>query len=88
MLYAMSPSKMWVATTRVAVEVDDKPGGLKRVLDLFDRHDLHIEYMYAFTFRREDKAVMIFRFDDPHRALQALRMKGIRTIPGAELYSM
>ena len=30
--------------------------------------------MYAFTFGRNEKAVMVFRFDDPDKALELLRL--------------
>ena len=75
-------------TNVLAVEVPDRPGGLYEILHLLQSSNINVEYMYAFVKAPSQSAVMIFRFDDPHRALQALRMKGIRTIPGAELYSM
>ena len=75
-------------TDVVAVEVPDRPGGLAHLLQVFKDENVNVEYMYAFVKAPSQSAVMIFRFDDPHRALQALQDKGIRTIPGAELYSM
>src|SRR6266545_5366463 len=39
----------------VAVEVADRPGGLSVLLDLFEGSGINIEYMYAFTFGREDR---------------------------------
>jgi hypothetical protein len=44
--------------------------------------------MYAFVKAPSQSAVMIFRFHDIHRALEVLERKGIRTIPGDELYNM
>src|ERR1044072_8381021 len=38
----------------VAIEVDDRPGGLAHVLEVIEAARINIEYMYAFTFRRED----------------------------------
>jgi len=75
-------------TDVVAVEVPDRPGGLAHLLQVFKDENVNVEYMYAFVKAPSQSAVMIFRFDDPHRALQALQGKNIRTIPGAELYSM
>ncbi|MCK4597567.1 ACT domain-containing protein, partial [bacterium] len=36
-------------TDVIAVEIDDQPGGLNRVLAVFDKSDINIEYMYAFV---------------------------------------
>jgi len=73
-------------TEVVATEVSDQPGGLADILDYIDNADLNIEYMYAFTFRRDDKAVMIFRFDDPDGAIATLDRHGINIIGSVELY--
>jgi len=41
--------------------------------------------MYAFTFGRKGKAVMVFRFDDPDRALEVLRMNDINIVGSVDL---
>ncbi len=76
-----------VKTTEVvAVEVDDKPGGLDELLGHIEKASLNIEYMYAFTFGREDKAIMIFRFEDPDAAVAALQTQGVNVVGSVELY--
>lgn len=72
-------------TEVVAVEVPDRPGGLARLLELFDGGGVNIEYMYAFTFGREDKAVLIFRFDQPDAAIGRLRAEGINVVEDVEM---
>jgi len=72
-------------TEVVAVEVADRPGGLVGLLDLFEGSGINIEYMYAFTFGREDKAVLIFRFDQPDSAIARLRGAGINVVEDVEL---
>ena len=73
-------------TEVVAVEVPDRPGGLAGLLELLDGSGLNIEYMYAFTFGRGDKAVMIFRFNDPDRAIELLQKSGINVVESVEVY--
>ena len=73
-------------TEVVATEVADKPGGLARVLDIIEEGGINIEYMYAFTFRREDKAVLVFRFNDSDSAITLLRAKGVNVLGSVELY--
>ena len=74
-------------TEVVAIEVNDRPGGLAEVLEIIEKAKLNIEYMYAFTFRREDRAVIVFRFDNPDLAIKTLTAKGINVIGSVELYS-
>ena len=73
-------------TEVVATEVADRPGGLADVLKVIHDAKLNVEYMYAFTFRHEDKAVLVFRFDDPDAAAKALQAAGVRVIGSVELY--
>lgn len=62
-----------VKTTEVlALVVPDKPGGLAELLDHCDKEGLNIEYMYAFTRRRSQDAIMIICFEDPDKALEVL----------------
>ena len=73
-------------TEVVATEVADRPGGLAELLQVLEQAEINIEYMYAFTFRREDKAVMIFRFQDPDAALDALSKAKVNVVGSVELY--
>ena len=56
----------------VAVEVPDKPGGLSGVLKVLRDKGINIEYMYAFFEQPENKALLIFRFENPDEAVSAL----------------
>jgi len=73
-------------TEVVAIEVEDHPGGLADVLEVIETGGINIEYMYAFTFRRKDKAVLVFRFEDPDAAVKLLQSKKISVIDSVELY--
>jgi hypothetical protein len=64
-------------TDVIAAEVQDKPGGLQAILDVFQANDLNIEYMYAFVEKKADNAIVIFRIDDYQKAVKALQAKGI-----------
>ncbi len=72
-----------VKTTEViAVQVSDEPGGLAQVLAALEGSPTNIEYMYAFPFGHQGKAVLIFRFDDPDAAIKVLQAKGVAVLPG------
>jgi hypothetical protein len=75
-------------TDVVAVEVDDRPGGLHHILDLLQNAGINVEYMYAFVRHSGTNAVMIFRFDRPDEALKVLTGDGLQVIEGRRLYTM
>ncbi len=76
-------------TEVVPVEVDDRPGGLGKALAAIDDAGLGIEYMYALaSARRSGTAVIVFRFEDPDRAVAALRERGFRIPERDELFGV
>lgn len=72
----------------VAIEVEDQPGGLAKILGIFDESNLNVEYMYAFLAKIPEKAVLIFRFDDNKTVMEKLKNKDIRIIGEKELYNL
>ncbi len=72
----------------VAIEVPDKPGGLARILGIFDDNRINVEYMYAFPTNIPDKAVLIFRFDDNKAVMEKLKGKDVKLITAQELYGL
>jgi hypothetical protein len=75
-------------TEVVAIEVADRPGGLEEVLKVIEAEGVNIEYMYAFTFRSHDRAVLVFRFDAPDAAIKTLQAKGVNVLQDVELYKL
>ncbi len=74
-------------TDVVAVEVEDRPGGLAKVLEALERHSIDVDYMYAFTESRAGKAVLIFRFENPDQAIERLAKEGIGVLDSPALFS-
>ena len=73
-------------TEVIAIEVEDRPGGLAAVLEFIEKAGINLEYMYAFTFGRADKAAIVFRFENPESALKLLQEKGINVVGSVDLY--
>ncbi len=67
-------------TEVIAVEVEDEPGGLARILEALDRDDVNVEYMYAYVEKSRENAVVICKIDDRERALQVLEKNGISVL--------
>jgi len=73
-------------TPVVAVEVTDKPGGLNSIMEAVSKEDINVEYLYAFVEKSGQNAVIIFRFDNPEKAIEALLKNQFTVIPGNKLY--
>jgi hypothetical protein len=67
-------------TEVIAIEVEDKPGGLHRILQVLDAAAINVEYLYAYVEKRKAAAVVICKVDDRGKAGEALRRAGIATI--------
>jgi len=73
-------------TEVVPIQVDNKPGGLAAVLAAIEEAGLGVEYMYDFAARATPgKAAVIFRFEDPDLAIEALGKAGVRILTSEEL---
>ena len=64
-------------TSVVVAEIPDEPGALNKVLQIFTDHAINVEYMYALLGSKAGKAYMIFRVQDPMKAMGALLTNGI-----------
>lgn len=75
-------------TDVVAVEVEDKPGGLHKILHAFHESGLNIEYMYAFMQQGNQHAGMIFRFDDYDQAVAILKKNHLTVLDTESLFAL
>ncbi|SPE37464.1 Amino acid-binding ACT domain protein [Candidatus Sulfopaludibacter sp. SbA6] len=74
-------------TEVVAIEVADRPGGLAELMAILENSGINIEYMYAFPFGRQDRAVLIFRFDQPDAAIERLQAAGVNVVESIDVYN-
>ncbi|MDR2517154.1 MAG: ACT domain-containing protein [Spirochaetaceae bacterium] len=64
-------------TDVAAVEIDDTPGSLAKILDFFQGAGINIEYLYASLESKVNKAVIIFKMDDHETGLSIIREHGL-----------
>jgi len=69
----------------IGVCVPDRPGGMAEVMQVLDGAGANIEYSYAFSFHKGEKAVLVFRFADNERAEAALKAAGYTTLGEEEV---
>ncbi len=72
-------------TEVVAVEIEDKPGGLANILKVLSQNDVNIEYMYGFVEKFSNKALVVFRFEDPEKAMKVLSSENINVVTEADI---
>jgi hypothetical protein len=75
-------------TNVVAVEVEDRPGGLSHILGILSKENINVEYMYAFVQHTGENAVIIFRFDDIDAAVRLLVNNNIKVLEGKTVYTL
>jgi hypothetical protein len=63
-----------------AVEIEDKPGSLAAVMELFQKHKVNIEYLYASLQAKADKAVVILKLQDQEQGLKIIQENGISVV--------
>lgn len=69
----------------IAVEVDDRPGGLASILSPLAEEGINVEYMYAFVEKSKNKAVLVFKFEDLDKAIEILQKNNIRILTNEEI---
>ena len=64
-------------TTVAAVEIEDKPGSLAALMELFQKSGINIEYLYASLEGTQGKAVVIFKLEDNEKGFEILKKNNI-----------
>ena len=70
-------------TDVVAIEVPDRPGGLADALQIVDKAEIGIEYMYAFIGKNSTVAHVILKITDADRAIEVFKKNDIKVISSA-----
>ncbi|MCL2181470.1 MAG: ACT domain-containing protein [Treponema sp.] len=65
-------------TDVVAVEIEDTPGSLAKLMELFRGSQVNIEYLYASLEGQIGKAVVIFKLEDHSKGLKILSDNGLK----------
>lgn len=75
-------------TPVLAVEVEDHPGSLMKILETIKEAAISLDYMYAFITRKTDSAYLVFRVDDADRTAKILDEAGINVMTKADIESL
>ena len=69
----------------VGVKIGDEPGKLTAALDVLDKANINVEYLYAFMARTEKHAYVVLRVEDNEVAEKALTDAGFKMISEADI---
>ena len=69
----------------VGVKIGDAPGKLTAALDVLDKADINVEYLYAFMARTEKHAYVVLRVENNKDAENALTNAGFHLITEADI---
>lgn len=69
----------------VGVKIGDEPGKLTEALDVLDKANINVEYLYAFMARTEKHAYVVLRVEDNAVAEKALADAGFKLITDADI---
>ncbi|HOD14572.1 MAG TPA: ACT domain-containing protein [Spirochaetota bacterium] len=72
----------------IAVLIDDRPGGLDRLVQLLASKSINVENAYGFVLESRVQAVFVIDVNNRELALQALKDNGYKTIDAESLNSV
>ena len=72
----------------IAVKMSDKAGSLADILDVLDKAQVNIEYMYAFTAPANNGAYVVIRVNDNKSAEKVLRENSIEMLSDSEIQNL
>ncbi|MHA1263613.1 MAG: ACT domain-containing protein [Candidatus Helarchaeota archaeon] len=73
-------------TEVLALEVEDKPGGLHKVAKLMGENGINIEYIYSTLVT--GAAIILMQVSDLEKAGKTLKENGIKVLSGKEVYGI
>ena len=69
----------------LGVKIGDAPGKLTAALDVLDKANINVEYLYAFMARTEKHAYVVLRVEEMAEAEAALTNAGFKMITDADI---
>ena len=75
-------------TDIIGVEMNDAPGGLTTVLDIIKDNLIDLEYLYAFSHDKAEKAILLLHADDIDNLISVLSENNIPIVSAEDVYNL
>lgn len=72
---------IFAITPVIAVETDDAPGSLYKILTLFEENNINLEYLYDVSSgKKSNNAVLVFKVDNIDKVEELLKANGVKLL--------
>ncbi len=75
-------------TPIVGAELDDTPGGLSSILKILKDEGIDLQYLYAFTHEKTEKAILLLQSKELDELLGILKAYKVPLVPAEEVYNL
>ena len=83
---ALKAEKFTVKETDViVVGVKDEPNGLNTMLEILEKENINVEYLYAFVSSKTDEAIVVVKIGSYEEGLKALKDAGANILSKEDL---
>lgn len=72
----------------LAIVMDDRPGGLYKIMDMFSAQDINIDNAYGFVIDSSKTAVFCVEVKDPLRIKNLIEAEGFKILTDDQLYEL
>jgi hypothetical protein len=72
----------------VALLMDDRPGGLHRIVEVLGREGINIEDAYGFVVEDKKRAVLVIEVEEIPEVLKLLKERGLDSLSDEEIYAL
>jgi hypothetical protein len=75
-------------TEIIGVEMNDAPGGLTDILKVIKENEIDLEYLYAFSHDKSEKAILLLHASDIDELINVLTENKITIVLAEEAYNL
>lgn len=75
-------------TPIIGVELEDQPGGLNKILNIIEKNNINLDYLYAFTHEKTDNAILFLYAENLENLSKILKENEIRIVSKDEIYNL
>ena len=69
----------------IVVGMKDEPNGLNSILEILEKENINVEYVYAFVSTKADEAIVVFKIENYEDGLKALEKAGANLLTQEDL---
>ena len=69
----------------IVLSVPDEPNGLNSALDIFDKNNINLEYLYAFVGSTSNEAIVAAKLEDMEKANELLENNNVKILDASDI---